>query len=101
MFLKVCNHDNIIYNTIKKWLFEDVLPLKICILNKNKQTDSGLKDYIKKKNNIFLFYNNYVNDCSVKLVILNKKIIMLIINKNNWITEFKLYKLIINNSIYK
>ena len=82
-------------------MLKDVLLLKIYILNKNKQTGSGLKNYIKKKNNVFLFYNNYVNNCSVKLIILNKEIIMSIINKNNQITEFKLYKLIINNLIYK
>ena len=50
---------------------------------------------------MFLFYNNYINNCSIKLIILNKEIIILIINKNNQITEFKLYKLIINNLIYK
>ena len=50
---------------------------------------------------MFLFYNNYVNNCSVKLVILNKKMIILVINKNNQIIKLKLYKLIINNSIYK
>ena len=83
MFLKVYNYNNIIYNIIKKWLSEDVLSLKIYILNKNKQTDSDLKDYIKKKNNIFLFYNNHINNCNIKLVILNKEMTMLTINKNN------------------
>ena len=49
MFLKVYNYNNIIYNIIKKQLFKDVLFLKIYILNENKQTGSGLKNYIKKK----------------------------------------------------
>ena len=71
------------------------------MLSKNEQAGLSLKNYIKKKSNVFLFYNNYINDCSIKLVILNKEIMMLIINKNDQITEFKLYKLIINNSIYK
>ena len=101
VFLKICNYNNIIYNVIKKWLFKDVLLLKICILNKNEQINTGLKNYIKKKNNIFLFYNNYVNNCNIKLVILNRKMIISIINKNNQIIKPKLYKLIINNLIYK
>ena len=83
MFLKVCNYNNIIYNTIKKQLFKDVLPLKIYILNKNEQANLNLRNYIKKKNNIFLFYNNHINNCSIKLIILNKKIIISVINKNN------------------
>ena len=83
IFLKICNYNNIIYNIIKKQLFKDVLSLKVYILNKNKQTGLSLRNYIKKKNNIFLFYNNYINNCSIKLVILNKKITILIINKNN------------------
>ena len=83
MFLEVCNHDNIIYNVIKKQLFKDVLPLKIYTLNENEQADSGLRNYIKKENNMFLLYNNYINDYSIKLIILNKKIIMSVINKNN------------------
>ena len=49
MFLKVYNYNNIIYNVIKKWLFENVLSLKIYILNENKQADLSLKNYIKKK----------------------------------------------------
>ena len=83
MFLKVYNYNSIIYNVIKKQLFKDVLFLKIYILNKNEQTGLSLKNYIKKKNNIFLFYNNYIDNCSIKLIILNKKIIMSAINKNN------------------
>ena len=62
---------------------EDVLFLKVYILNENKQTDINLRNYIKKKSNIFLFYNNHINNCSVKLIILNKKITILIINKND------------------
>ena len=54
MFLKVCNYNSIIYNIIKKQLFENVLFLKIYILNKNKQADLNLKNYIKKK--IMCFY---------------------------------------------
>ena len=64
-------------------MFKDVLLLKIYILNKNKQTGSNLRNYIKKKNNIFLFYNNYINNYNIKLIILNKKIIMSVINKND------------------
>ena len=83
VFLKVYNHNSIIYNTIKKWLFKDILFLKVCILSKNKQININLRNYIKKENNVFLSYNNYINDCSIRLIILNKKIIMLTINKNN------------------
>ena len=83
MFLKVYNYNNIIYNIIKKHLFKNVLFLKIYILKKNKQAGSGLKNYIKKKNNMFLFYNNHINNCSIKLIILNKKMAILTINKNN------------------
>ena len=83
IFLKVYNYNSIIYNTIKKQLLKDVLFSEIHILNENKQTGSGLRDYIKKRNNVFLFYNNYVNNCSVKLIILNREIIILIINKND------------------
>ena len=83
MFLKICNYNSIIYNTIKKQLFKNILFLKVYILNKNKQTGLNLRNYIKKKNDVFLFYNNYINNCSIKLIILNKKIIILIINKNN------------------
>ena len=49
MFSEVCNYNNIIYNIIKKWLFKDVLSLKIYILNKNEQTGLSLRNYIKKK----------------------------------------------------
>ena len=83
MFLKVCNYNNIIYNAIKKQLFKDVLFLEVYILNKNKQASSNLRNYIKKKKNIFLFYNNYINNCNIKLIILNREIIISIINKNN------------------
>ena len=48
MFLKICNYNNIIYNTIKKQLLKDILFLKIYILNKNKQVNLNLKNYIKK-----------------------------------------------------
>ena len=71
IFLKICNYNNIIYNIIKKQLSEDVLFLKIYILSKNKQTGLNLKDYIKKRNNVFLLYNNHINNYNVKLVILN------------------------------
>ena len=101
MFLKVCNYNNIIYNIIKKQLFKNILSLKIYILNENEQTGLSLRNLKKKKNNVFLFYNNYINNCSIKLIILNKKMTILIINKNNQITKLKLYKLIINNLIYK
>ena len=83
MFSKICNYNNIIYNIIKKQLFENVLPLKIYILNENKQAGLNLKDYIKKKDNIFLFYNNYIDNYNIKLIILNREITMLIINKND------------------
>ena len=83
VFLEVYNYNSIIYDAIKKQLFKDVLSLKICILNKNKQAGTNLRNYIKKKNNVFLFYNNYIDNYSVKLVILNKKMAMSVINKNN------------------
>ena len=83
MFLKICNYNNIIYNVIKKQLFKNVLFLKVYILSENKQTDLNLRNYIKKKNNVFLFYNNYINNCNIKLIILNKEIMISIINKNN------------------
>ena len=83
MFSKICNYNNIICDVIKKQLFKNVLSLKIYILNKNKQAGSGLKNYIKKKNNMFLFYNNHINNCNIKLIILNREMTMLIINKNN------------------
>ena len=83
VFLKIYNYNNIIHNIIRKWLLKDILPLKIHILSKNKQTGLSLRNYIKKKNNIFLLYNNYIDNYNIKLVILNKKIIILIINKNN------------------
>ena len=83
IFLKVYNYNSIIYNVIKKQLFKNVLFLEIYILNKNEQISLNLKNYIKKKNNVFLLYNNHIDDCSVKLIILNKKIIISIINKND------------------
>ena len=83
MFLKICNYNSIIYNIIKKQLFKDILLLKIYKLSKNEQAGLNLRNYIKKKKNMFLFYNNHVNNCSIKLIILNKKIIILIINKND------------------
>ena len=83
IFLKVYNYNNIIYNVIKKQLFENVLPLKVYMLSENKQTGLNLKNYIKKENNMFLFYNNHINNCSIKLVILNKKMAISVINKNN------------------
>ena len=83
VFLKVYNYSSIIYDVIKKQLFKDVLSLKVYILSENKQTDLSLKNHIKKENNMFLFYNNYINDCSIKLIILNKKMAISIINKNN------------------
>ena len=101
VFSEVCNHSSIICDVIRKWLLEDVLPSEICILNENEQASSGLRNCIKKGNNIFLFYNNYIDDCSIKLVILNKKMIMSVINKNDQIIKFKLYKLTISNLIYR
>ena len=83
IFSEVYNYNSIIYNTIKKQLFKDILPSEIYILSKNKQTGLNLRNYIKKKSNVFLFYNNYIDDCSIKLIILNKKIMMSVINKNN------------------
>ena len=83
MFSKIYNYNNIIYNIIKKQLSENILLLKVYILSENKQAGLNLKNYIKKKINVFLFYNNYVNNCNIKLIILNKEIIMSIINKNN------------------
>ena len=83
MFLEICNYNSIIYNIIKKQLFKDVLSLKVYILNENEQTGLNLRNYIKKRNNMFLFYNNHINDCSIKLVILNKEMTISIINKND------------------
>ena len=83
VFSEVCNHGSIIHDIIKKWLFKDILPSKVCTLSENKQTGSGLRDYTKKRNNVFLFYDNHINNCSVKLVILNREMTMSTINKND------------------
>ena len=83
VFPEVCNHDSIIYNIIKKWLFKDILPSEVCTLSENKQTGLSLRNYIKKRNNVFLFYNNHIDNCSVKLVISNKEMTMSVINKND------------------
>ena len=83
VFSEIYNYNSIICNIIKKQLLKNVLPLKIYTLSENKQVNLNLKNYIKKKNNVFLFYNNYINNYSVKLIILNKKMTILVINKNN------------------